>query len=614
MFALEPRPGDAAGDRPLGLRRAAARRASGRCRCPSRRRPATAARERRTVAVARRTSSSAAIPELAAACPAQARCAPSRCSRATRCWARVGVSRQRARVRRRRARAAGGARPPGRAGARARAAVSTALHTPAGTTTAALARALTPQEVAATAAAQGAEALGRRAARGWRCSTRAGARSSSRTPPGHEPRPRAALRLAARSTPSCRSPQAARTVDAALAGERRRRSSAPTRASREVRPQAQAAALLPLVRRRARRSARSGSSSTTRTVFRPHDRDYLLALTRLCGQALGRARRYQAEHDLAATLQHALLPESLPRADGLELAVRYLPAADGDGRGRRLLRRASSCRGGRLGIAVGDVVGHGPEAAAAMGQLRSALRAYALEGRPPARVLQLLSRYADGVAGARGATLVYAVARPGRARAALRLAPGIRRRCWSTADGEHALPGGRARRAAGPRARATSTRTRSPRCRSASTLVLYSDGAIERRGEPLDVGHGAARARRPRRRARLEPDALCTRAAGRAVRRRRATGATTSRCWSARALPLAVTPLHLWFAARPDQLAVVREAMRTWLAGAGVEPGDARARRAGRGRAVRELGRARLPARAATPRSRSRWRASRAAC
>ena len=63
--------------------------------------------------------------------------------------------------------------------------------------------------------------------------------------------------------------------------------------------------------------------------FTPDDRDYLLALTRLCGQALGRARRYQVEHDLAATLQHALLPESLPQTDGLELAVRYLPAADG---------------------------------------------------------------------------------------------------------------------------------------------------------------------------------------------------------------------------------------------------------------------------------------------
>ena len=44
---------------------------------------------------------------------------------------------------------------------------------------------------------------------------------------------------------------------------------------------------------------------------------------------------------------------------------------------------------------------------------------------------------------------------------------------------------------------------------------------------------------------------------------------------AARALPLTVTPLHLWFAARADQLAVVREAMRTWLAGASVDPGDA---------------------------------------
>ena len=107
-----------------------------------------------------------------------------------------------------------------------------------------------------------------------------------------------------------------------------------------------------------------------------------------------------------------------------------------------------------------------------------------------------------------------------------------------------------------------------------ATLVLYSDGAIERRGEPLDVGHGAARARRPSAGSRLDPEALCTAllealfAGG--VRRRDDVALL-----AARALPLAIAPLRLWFAARADQLAVVREAMRTWLAGAGVEPGDA---------------------------------------
>src|SRR4029079_3575137 len=100
----------------------------------------------------------------------------------------------------------------------------------------------------------------------------------------------------------------------------------------EARQQARASALLPLLDDGGALGA-IGLVFDFPVAFTADDRDYLLALTRLCGQALGRARRYQAEHDLAAPLQHALWPESLPRADGLELAVRYLPAADGTAAG-----------------------------------------------------------------------------------------------------------------------------------------------------------------------------------------------------------------------------------------------------------------------------------------
>ena len=100
-----------------------------------------------------------------------------------------------------------------------------------------------------------------------------------------------------------------------------------------------------------------------------------------------------------------------------------------------------------------------------MGQLRSALRAYALEGRPPARVLQLLSRYADGVAGARGATLVYAIVDPG-AREVRYASAGHPPPLLVTAAGETRYLEERARRAAGPLARASSTRTPSRRCPS----------------------------------------------------------------------------------------------------------------------------------------------------
>ena len=432
-------------------------------------------------------------------------------------------------------------------------------------TTAALARALTPQEVAATAAAQGAEALG--ASSAWVALLQEGTRTLELAhAAGHEPATRqrfASFSLDAELPLA----HAARTVTP-LWLESPDEIFGPYPRFAEVRPQAQAAALLPLSDDGVALGA-IGLVFDHAHVFRPPDRDYLLALTRLCGQALGRARRYQAEHDLAATLQQALLPESLPEADGLALAVRYLPATDGAFAGGDFYE-AVQLGGGRLGIAVGDVVGHGPEAAAAMGQLRSALRAYALEGRAPARVLQLLSRYADGVAGARGATLVYAIVDPG-ARQLRFASAGHPPPLLVTAAGEPRYLE-EARGVPLDRSLGFVYEDAVVALPDFATLILYSDGAIERRGEPLDTGMGrladAAVAG-----ARLEPDALCSALLETLIDDSRPLRDDVA-LLVARALPPLVAPLHLWFAARADQLAVVREAMRTWLASAGVETGD----------------------------------------
>jgi GAF domain-containing protein/anti-sigma regulatory factor (Ser/Thr protein kinase)/anti-anti-sigma regulatory factor len=433
------------------------------------------------------------------------------------------------------------------------------------TTTAALARALTPQEVAATAAAQGAEALG--ASSAWVALLAKNGRSLELAhAAGHEPATQRRfaslpldaelpLAVAARTA----EPVWLESAEAIFGGYPR---------FREVRPQAQAAALLPLSDEGAALGA-IGLVFDYPHVFAPADRDYLLALTRLCGQALGRARRYQVEHDVAASLQHALLPDSLPQADGLELAVRYLPAADGTAAGGDFYE-AVELPGGRLGLAVGDIVGHGPDAAAAMGQLRSAVRAYALEGRSPARVVQLLSRYADGVPGARGATLVYAVLDPG--------ARELRYACAGHPPPLLVGPDGDTRFLQGARG-VPLDRTLGHVYEDATaqvpehaTLVLYTDGAIERRGEPLDIGL-ARLAQAASAGARLDPEAFCTELldalfAGGQARR------DDVALLAARALPLVVAPLQLWFAARADQLSVVREAMRTWLQGVGVEAGD----------------------------------------
>jgi anti-anti-sigma factor len=432
-------------------------------------------------------------------------------------------------------------------------------------TTAELSRALTPQTVAVTAASQGADALG--ASSAWVALLAEDGRSLELAhAAGHEPAMQerfASLPLDA-DLPLAMAARTAEAIwlesrDAIFGGYPR---------FEEVRPQAQSAALLPLSDDGVALGA-IGLVFDYPRVFAPADRNYLLALTRLCGQALGRARRYQAEHDLAASLQHALLPETLPQTDGIELAVRYLPAAGPVAAGGDFYE-AIELPGGRLGIAVGDIVGHGPDAAAAMGQLRSALRAYALEGRSPARVVQLLNRYADGVPGACGATLVYAILDPG-AREVRYTCAGHPPPLLVSSNGDtRFLQGGRGvplDRALGYVYEDATTAVPEH-----ATLVLYSDGAIERRGEALDVGMERL-AQAASASATLAPDPLCTALLDALLadgQPRRDDVALLA----ARALPLVIAPLRLWFAARADQLAVVREAMRTWLTGVGVDAGD----------------------------------------
>lgn len=432
-------------------------------------------------------------------------------------------------------------------------------------TTADLARALTPREVAATAAAQGAEALG--ASSAW----------VALLDPGKQ-----SLELAHADGHAEGTVQRFRSLplDAQLPLAEAVRTRSPLwlegageifgRYPRfaEVRPQAQAAALLPLSNGGEPLGAIGLVFDTPRT-FGSADRDYLLTLTRLCGEALGRARRYQTEHDLALTLQRALLPSGLPHTEGIELAVRYLPTADGAAAGGDFYD-ALELTAGRVAIAVGDVVGHGPDAAAAMGQLRGALRAYALEGRSPARVLQLLSRYADDVPGARGATVAFAVIDP-VAREVRYAAAGHPPPLLITPDGAARFLDA-ARGVPLDRAFGHVYVDAGAALPEGSTLVLYSDGAIERRGETLDAGlarlSAAATVVGP-----VEPEALATQLIEALLAG--ADRADDVALLVARVRAPRMVPLRLWFSARADQLPVVREAMRGWLTAAAVDRGDA---------------------------------------
>jgi len=96
-----------------------------------------------------------------------------------------------------------------------------------------------------------------------------------------------------------------------------------------------------------------------------------------------------SEHTAALVLQRSLLPTAVTAPDGISISARYVPA-DGDLGGDWY--DVFELPGGRLGVVMGDVLGHGLEAAVVMGRLRSALRAYALDHDDPAEVLARLDR------------------------------------------------------------------------------------------------------------------------------------------------------------------------------------------------------------------------------
>ncbi|HEX6712349.1 MAG TPA: SpoIIE family protein phosphatase [Thermoleophilaceae bacterium] len=130
-----------------------------------------------------------------------------------------------------------------------------------------------------------------------------------------------------------------------------------------------------------------------------------------CARALANAAAYERERRTAAALQAGLLPQGVPALRHGQIAVRYLPALGGPAVGGDWYD-AIVLPDGRLGLAIGDVTGHGAEAAVLMGQLRTALRAYALEGSPPGVVISRLNALALSLGDDAMATLIYTVLDP----------------------------------------------------------------------------------------------------------------------------------------------------------------------------------------------------------
>lgn len=124
--------------------------------------------------------------------------------------------------------------------------------------------------------------------------------------------------------------------------------------------------------------------------FTAEERGLLTGLGGFIAQALERARLYDAEFALARGLQQALLPHRLPQVPGIGITARYLPGTQGMEIGGDWYDAIVT--GADLTLVIGDVEGHSVGAAAAMGQLRSAVRAFASGGEPPDQVLARTNR------------------------------------------------------------------------------------------------------------------------------------------------------------------------------------------------------------------------------
>jgi PAS domain S-box-containing protein len=190
---------------------------------------------------------------------------------------------------------------------------------------------------------------------------------------------------------------------------------------------------------------------------------------------------YEKEHAIAETLQRSLLPERLPDIEGLGLAARYLPAGEGAAIGGDwydVLERPD----GRVALVVGDVVGHGLRAASTMGQLRNAFRAYGLVEASPAEVVARINRLVMSGVDEVMATVLYLVLDRETGEVAFSAA-GHPPPLLLAADGPRFLEGGRSVPiGATDPAVFREARAVMP---EGSTLLLYTDGLVERRDVPL---------------------------------------------------------------------------------------------------------------------------------
>ena len=241
--------------------------------------------------------------------------------------------------------------------------------------------------------------------------------------------------------------------------------------------------------RDAGRGGRTGAlmvSWTEPRAFTFDEHELVEAFAGLCGPVLQRAASYEQAAEVATALQTSLLPSNLPDVEGLEMHARYVPTGRGDVGGDWY--DVVTLPDGRLGLIVGDVVGHGIWAAAQMGQIRHALRTLVFVEPDPLRALALFDEKVVAFRESVMATAIVMLLDLGASRLeyaeAGHLPPMIRRSDGTVEVLETAqrpplgvVHGDRSDR--GPAAVGF---------HRGDLLLVYTDGLVERRGEPIDEG------------------------------------------------------------------------------------------------------------------------------
>ncbi|HVF20775.1 MAG TPA: SpoIIE family protein phosphatase [Mycobacteriales bacterium] len=312
-------------------------------------------------------------------------------------------------------------------------------------------------------------------------------------------------------------------------------------------------------------SLATGSTSGRR--LSEDDRPFAVELGHRVATAVSNARTFARQRSLAETLQHSLLPDRLPQVPGIESAARYLAGGPGVEVGGDWYD-VIQLPGGRIGLAIGDVVGKGEKAAALMGHLRSALRAYGMDGRSPAEVMDRLNALLLDTGPDQMATVIYAVLDPetGTVRFVnaghpppLLVSPG-----GSTAaylDDTRGMPIG-----ALPGAHYVESTAHLP---EGGLLVMYTDGLVEDRTNPID--EGLERLRDAVLAGPSDLDQLCGAVLEQALAGRVSHDDTAV---LAVRLPLLGVRLELRVPAHPNMLAPLRSTLRRWLAGRGASDAE----------------------------------------